>query len=214
MFPKLYDPKKLKRGVKMQKLKIVQYVIAMFVLTLCIILPVYAETYEYDSLGRITRTSYENGDSISYTYDGLGNITRIATVQGGYVAVTFIIGDNVLVISGELVQIIPQGSEAVAPVVSRKGWIFDEWDTDVIGITNDTTIAPIWLRLGNVSLNGRGNVTSADVVWLARHIAGHADFDSPDERVADMNGDGVVDASDITALLRWLTGYDLDDLRT
>ncbi|MCL2049127.1 MAG: dockerin type I domain-containing protein [Defluviitaleaceae bacterium] len=197
----------------MKKSKIVHLLVFVAILMLGMVMSVNASTYNYDSLNRITKIIHENGDSISYAYDGLGNITRITTIQGGYVTVTFILSDNVLVISGELVQILPQGSEAVAPIVSRKGWIFDEWDTDVIGITTDTTVAPIWLRLGNVSLNGRGNVTSADVVWLARHIAGHAGFDSPDERIADINGDGIVDASDITALLRWLTGYDLDDLK-
>ena len=64
-----------------------------------------------------------------------------------------------------------------------------------------------------MSLDDRGNVTSADVVWLARHIAVYLGFDLSDERIADINGDGIVDASNITALLRWLTGYDLDDLR-
>ena len=197
----------------MQKIKIVCLVFLAIVLTFCTVTSAAAATYEYDRFGRITEIVHDNGDSVTYEYNEAGRITRITTIQNGYVTVTFIIGDDVLVISGELVQIIPQGSEAVAPVVSRRGWIFDEWDTDVIGITTDITVAPIWLRLGNVSLNGRGNVTSADVVWLARHIAGHAGFDSPDERIADINGDGIVDASDITALLRWLTGYDLDDLK-
>jgi len=197
----------------MRKSKTVCLTIFVIIIMFCTAISAAASTYNYDSLNRITKIIHENGDSIAYTYDGLGNITHITTIQNGYVTVTFILSDNVLVISGELVQTIPQGGEAVSPIISRKGWIFDEWDTDVIGISADTTVAPIWLRLGNVSLNGRGNVTSADVVWLARHLAGHAGFGSIDERVADINGDGVVDASDITALLRWLVGYDLDELR-
>ncbi|MCL2047912.1 MAG: hypothetical protein FWG87_04205 [Defluviitaleaceae bacterium] len=135
------------------------------------------------------------------------------TPNGDYVMVNFVVGDDVQIISGEPVQIVPQGGEAVTPVVYRKGWVFDEWDVSVENVTSDTTVAPIWLRLGNVSMGGRGNVTSGDVVWLARHIAGHAGFDSVDERIADINGDEVVDAGDITALLRWLVGYELDELR-
>ncbi|MCL2049741.1 MAG: dockerin type I domain-containing protein [Defluviitaleaceae bacterium] len=197
----------------MRKIKILHLILATFILTLFTITSAAATTYEYDNFGRVIEVTLNNGKSIYYTYDEYDNIVSITTVQGDYVTVTFVLGDGVIVLSGELIQTIPQGSEAVSPIVSRKGWIFDEWDMDVIGITTDTTVASIWLRLGNVSLNGRGNVTSADVVWLARHIAGHAGFDSPDERIADINGDGIVDASDITALLRWLTGYDLDDLK-
>ncbi|MCL2049682.1 MAG: dockerin type I repeat-containing protein [Defluviitaleaceae bacterium] len=129
------------------------------------------------------------------------------------VRVDFVVEDDVQLISGELVQIIPHNSEAVAPVVYRKGWVFDEWDMELENVTYDIIVFPIWLRLGNVSMGGRGNVTSADVVWLARHIAGHAGFGEVDERVADINGDGLVDSSDITALLRWLVGYDLYELR-
>ncbi|MCL2050021.1 MAG: dockerin type I domain-containing protein [Defluviitaleaceae bacterium] len=197
----------------MRKIKILHLILATFILTLFTITSAAATTYEYDNFGRVKEVTLNNGNSIYYTYDEYDNIVSITAVQGDYVTVTFVLGDGVIVLSGELIQTIPQGGEAVAPIVSRKGWIFDEWDISIESVTTDINVLPIWLRLGNVSMDGRGNVTSADVVWLARHIAGHAGFDSPDERIADINGDGIVDASDITALMRWLVGYDLDDLK-
>ena len=197
----------------MRKIKILHLILATFILTLFTITSAAATTYEYDNFGRVKEVTLNNGNSIYYTYDEYDNIVSITAVQGDYVTVTFVLGDGVIVLSGELIQTIPQGGEAVAPIISRKGWIFDEWDISIESVTTDINVLPIWLRLGNVSMDGRGNVTSADVVWLARHIAGHAGFDSPDERIADINGDGIVDASDITALMRWLVGYDLDDLK-
>ena len=44
---------------------------------------VYGATYEYDSLGRVTRVIYEDGDSVTYSYDGNGNMTEtVSTAQG------------------------------------------------------------------------------------------------------------------------------------
>ncbi|MCL2456681.1 MAG: dockerin type I repeat-containing protein, partial [Defluviitaleaceae bacterium] len=75
-----------------------------------------------------------------------------------------------------------------------------------------------WLRLGAVSSAGEGNVSSADVIWLARHIVGHAGFEIPANdvrrRIGDINGDGEIDARDVTALLQWLVGRDLAEIRS
>lgn len=38
---------------------------------------VHAADYEYDDLGRVTRTVYEDGSSVTYTYDANGNIVEI-----------------------------------------------------------------------------------------------------------------------------------------
>lgn len=37
---------------------------------------VFAETYEYDSAGRLTAVTYDNNDNITYAYDSAGNITE------------------------------------------------------------------------------------------------------------------------------------------
>ncbi|MCH5280114.1 MAG: leucine-rich repeat protein [Lachnospiraceae bacterium] len=42
-------------------------------------LHVYAATYEYDELGRVTRVTYEDGTSVAYTYDANGNLTEVIT---------------------------------------------------------------------------------------------------------------------------------------
>lgn len=42
----------------------------------CSNVPVYAETYEYDCLNRVTKVSYEDGSYVEYDYDANGNIKR------------------------------------------------------------------------------------------------------------------------------------------
>ncbi|MCL2048215.1 MAG: type II toxin-antitoxin system HicB family antitoxin [Defluviitaleaceae bacterium] len=95
----------------------------------------------------------------------------------------------------------------------RSGWIFGGWDTDFTNITDNTLVRAQWLRLGALSSGGMGDVSSAEIVFLARAIAVHAGFVILDNRIADINGDGVVDSADITAFLRWLTGYCIECLR-
>ena len=42
-------------------------------------LQVYAATYEYDELGRVTKVTYEDGTGVAYVYDANGNMTEIIT---------------------------------------------------------------------------------------------------------------------------------------
>ncbi|MCL2456833.1 MAG: hypothetical protein FWD19_04715, partial [Defluviitaleaceae bacterium] len=75
------------------------------------------------------------------------------------------------------------------------------------------TITAKWLRIGAVSTHGAGNVTSADVVFLARFVANHTGFEIPNLRVANLRGENrPPDADDVTMLAKWLVGYDLADL--
>lgn len=41
----------------------------------------YASTYEYDRLNRLTRIVYDANTSIEYTYDAAGNMTRNLVIQ-------------------------------------------------------------------------------------------------------------------------------------
>jgi len=43
--------------------------------------PLFAEQYEYNSQGRLTKVTYDNGSSITYTYDATGNITETKVAQ-------------------------------------------------------------------------------------------------------------------------------------
>ncbi|MCL2047724.1 MAG: metallophosphoesterase [Defluviitaleaceae bacterium] len=117
---------------------------------------------------------------------------------------------------GELVQTVSHGGAAVAPHVKKLGWLFDFWDTDFSNVTEDLYVTAQWLRLGAISTDGKGGVSSADVVWLARHVAGHAGFEiwRGDRRrlIADMDGDGEITANDVSVLMKWLVGYDLGEM--
>ncbi|MCL2047114.1 MAG: glycoside hydrolase family 11 protein [Defluviitaleaceae bacterium] len=122
--------------------------------------------------------------------------------------VTFNLNGGTHTGGGNLTQTISQNAAATAPIAERSGYVLS-WDTSFTNITSNTTVTAQWLRLGAVSTNGLGAVSSADVVWLARAIAGHAGFtlpvpSSPMFAVADLNGDGVVNAADVSAFMRWL----------
>lgn len=55
------------------------------ILALCLLMniepdnSIFAETYEYDNLGRVIKTTYDNGQYVCYEYDANGNIIKITT---------------------------------------------------------------------------------------------------------------------------------------
>jgi YD repeat-containing protein len=58
---------------------------------------VAAETYQYDSAGRLTDVAYQNGGSLHYTYDSNGNVLSIVTsiataVEEGQTSLQFALG--------------------------------------------------------------------------------------------------------------------------
>ncbi|MCL2047487.1 MAG: VWA domain-containing protein [Defluviitaleaceae bacterium] len=140
------------------------------------------------------------------------------------ITLTFLIGESKHTGGGSLVQEIPlDGTPAIMipPILYRSGWIFDGWSVDGKNkvdfenesFTEDIELTPLWLRLGALSSGGMGTVSSAEVVFLARAVAGHAGFVILDKRIADINADGVVNAADITAYMKWLTGHCLECLQ-
>jgi RHS repeat-associated protein len=134
-----------------------------------------------------------------------------STASESNVTVTFDFAGGERTGGGERIQIIPRGSAAIAPEVTRNGgWIFNGWNTAFDSVTANITVVAQWLRVGAVSTNGTGNVTSADIIWLARSVVGHTGFELSNRRVANLRGDDR-DATldDVTMLLRWLVGYDL-----
>jgi hypothetical protein len=126
--------------------------------------------------------------------------------------VTFDLNGGRLV-SGQSTQTVQHGGTATAPVVVRDGFLHSGWDTSLNNITAHTTARAQWLRLGAVSSGGNEGITSADVTWLARHIAGHAGFTLADPRLGNLGGyNRPPMTADLTLFLKWLVGYDLDYL--
>jgi hypothetical protein len=119
---------------------------------------------------------------------------------------------NGVLINGSRVQKIPHGGAATAPEIVRDGFVLG-WDVSFDNVQSDIFAEARWLRLGAVASDGRGDVTSADATYLARHIAGHEGFDIPNKGVADMNADGEICLVDVTMLAQWLVGYCLEYLR-
>ncbi|MCL2456143.1 MAG: leucine-rich repeat protein [Defluviitaleaceae bacterium] len=115
---------------------------------------------------------------------------------------------------GLLSQTVQAGGSATAPILSRAGWVFNGWNGSFNNVTVNITVTARWLRLGAVASGGEGDVTSADILWLARHLAKHTGFEVlQNKRVANVRGeDRDPTANDITLLLKWLVGYDLESL--
>jgi len=117
-------------------------------------------------------------------------------------------------------QYVLNGHAAIAPVVSRAGFVFGGWEdkngtiiNSFANITNPETFTAKWLRIGAVSTNGEGNVTSADITWLARCVAKHTGFSLTDRRIGNLAGvDRDPTSEDITLLLKWLVGYNFEEL--
>jgi uncharacterized repeat protein (TIGR02543 family) len=86
--------------------------------------------------------------------------------------------------------------------------MFDENSLPINAFNANANTDPRMLNFGNVL--GNENVTSADVVKLARFIVGNLSDTSVDKRVADVNADGKIDLADVTHLLRLLVGYDIN----
>jgi hypothetical protein len=142
---------------------------------------------------------------------GLVISERFASVETPVYNVTFDLDGGAQTCQTPLEQEVQQGSGATAPEVSREGgWIFDGWDKDYDKVTDNITVTAKWLRIGAIATGGDGDVTSLDLTWLARHIAGHTGFEIEDRRIANLRGeDRILGYNDVTMLARWLIGYDL-----
>jgi subtilisin family serine protease len=73
-------------------------------------------------------------------------------------AVKFELNGGTLV-SGELEQRILHGKNAIAPEITRDGWVFDYWDTDFSYVTEDIIVTAQWYEFGDNPPTGVGNVT-------------------------------------------------------
>ncbi|MCL2048593.1 MAG: dockerin type I repeat-containing protein [Defluviitaleaceae bacterium] len=157
----------------------------------------------------LTQLAFEEGAGFA----SLPGIIVLRVATGSTNQVTFDLGggNSVIVNVGNGMSATPPHN----PWDGRgEGWIFEGWATEGYrNVTANTTVSANWVRVGAVASDGAGDVSSADIVFLARAVAGHTGFAVGDTRVADINGDGAVNAADITALLRWLTGYRLSDLQ-
>ena len=71
-----------------------------------------------------------------------------------------------------LTQIVRQGEAAVLPEVSREGYEFDGWDTDVSCVTYDVTVKAKWLRIYEVTYILAGGTASNDDLITQTILAG------------------------------------------
>jgi uncharacterized repeat protein (TIGR02543 family) len=81
----------------------------------------------------------------------------------------------------------------------------------IANVQGNITLTAQWLKIGD--LDGDGNITAADVTFLARSVANHSGFALSDNRIGNLAGfDRPPNPDDITLMARWLVGYDLQGL--
>ena len=83
--------------------------------------------------------------------------------------VTFVLDGGQAAEEALLTQKIVDGEGAVAPEISREGYVFDAWDTDFSAITGDMTVTATWKKLHTVTFDLLGG-TSEDTELLVQTI--------------------------------------------
>ncbi len=86
--------------------------------------------------------------------------------------VTFEAADAVA--EGELVQQIVDGEAAIAPIVSREGYVFDGWDCDFSAITQDTTVTALWKEIFTVTFYPNGGMAEDETLLTQQIVEGEA----------------------------------------
>jgi YD repeat-containing protein len=129
-------------------MKIINLIIILF--AFCVM--ANNESFSYDSLNRLTQTTYSNGTVESFTYDILGNRTsHVVTVPTPQFQVAISSGSNGMVTPNGTMTI-PQGGFVNVTAASSTGYHFVNW-TVSSGITivdNDST--------GSFTINGNGTI--------------------------------------------------------
>ena len=81
--------------------------------------------------------------------------------------------------------------------------------TDATPGCNDilyTTINGTYLTFLNGDVNGDGEVTLSDAMYLAKHVLGITGFEDIVEAAADVNGNGEIEISDAMYLAKHVLG--------
>jgi hypothetical protein len=116
----------------------------------------------------------------------------------------------------------PNNSTQLVPIWTVDGTVRAGNTTNTITVPNVTIpvdVSVTWLRVGAVTTDGLGHVTSFDLTHLARHVIS---LQNPpithhiaDNRIGNLAGyDRVPSLADVTLMARWLIGYDIATLRS
>ena len=126
------------------------------------------------------------------------------TVQGAVFTVTFVDWDGTVLD----VQTVGWGGSAVAPPdPEREGYTFTGWDADFTNVTCDLTVTAQYVPNGmQPTLPGdvdcSGAVDVIDALLTLRYSMGMDTLDGQGILNGDMNGDGIVTATDALMILR------------
>lgn len=117
-------------------------------------------------------------------------------------------------------QKVKNGKSAVEPVVPKnKMYLFSGWDLDFSSVKSDMIVTAQWImnpdadydkpvfkeyQKGDVNLDGKINIK--DATYLQRYKAELAVFYEAQLKLADFDGNSVVNVADVTAMQRKLAG--------
>lgn len=173
---------------------------------------VFAMSYTYDSLGRLTQVSYDNGSYISYAYDPAGNISQVETYNTTIPVATTRAADALSITSATMnATVNSKGEEASiifeygltsaygSTITADQSPLTSSSDIDVSaslsGFPAETTIH---YRVVATTINGTG--TGADLVFTTYSVAEGSDDD----------GDGTVNILDNCPIIANATQTDTD----
>ena len=71
----------MKKSLKINRVLLLGLMLAAAIFIISFKINIYAEEYEYDELGRVTKVTYEDGSSIEYEYDKNGNILKTTIIE-------------------------------------------------------------------------------------------------------------------------------------
>ena len=177
-------------------------------------LQIFAQTYTYDNLNRLTKVVYNNGTTITYSFDALGN--RLSKKVTGATLETYAITTSVTPSGSGMVTgggSFALGTTIELNAIANAGYEFSKWsdgETDnprTVIAENDmsytaqfkesSTVTPD--LLGDIVVDGK--VDWQDLDALADACVSNAQA----TQYTDLNGDGVLNILDITRLISMIT---------
>ena len=185
-------------------------------------LQIFAQTYTYDNLNRLTKVVYRNGTTISYSFDALGN--RTSKKVTGATSETYIITTSVTPEGSGTVTgggIYSKGSAIELKAIANAGYEFEKWSDGVtdnprsVTVNRDKSYSALfvestsptnkWYLVAHKAEGGSQNFAMDNVGSLV------AIDDAIDFSVLDVNGN-VLASQIIKVTFRH--GYDGDGVET
>ena len=177
-------------------------------------LQIFAQTYTYDNLNRLTKVVYNNGTTITYSFDALGN--RLSKKVTGATLETYAITTSVTPSGSGMVTgggSFALGTTIELNAIANAGYEFSKWsdgETDnprTVIVENDMSYTAQFKESSTVTPDLLGDiVVDGKVDWQDLDALAYACVSNAQAtQYTDLNGDGVLNILDITRLISMIT---------